>query len=234
MAADDLGHEHKSQEYQARLKRRQAEIDTYRHVEENGANFGTYGFLFRHPIAGRISAIVILGIALAVISAAARNAAPYIEYTDVTQRAILTLFAIFAVMGLVTSPPRAAIGFEPGLVSGGLIAYCLWIGVSIWQFIETGALAGNQVLTATIVICSPPMMLFAYFCKIFGGEPLIPHSEQWFFFKSGNLTELEDNPSLLNRLSGKLLWAFIVTILGLVFGALQTAWTIFELPRLKL
>ncbi|WP_428488334.1 hypothetical protein [Rhodopila sp.] len=226
--------DHKNPEYQDRLKRRQEEIRMYRDVEANGANWGTYGFLFWHPIMGRVSAIVILGIALALLIAASKNAAPYIEYTDVTRRALFALFAIFTLMGLITSPPRAALGFELGFVSGGLIAYCLWIGVSIWQFIETGGFANNQVLTATIVICSPLMMLFGYFCKTFSREPLIPRSEQWFFFKSGNLTELEDNPSLISRLSGKLLWPLIVTILGLVFAALQTAWAVFDLPRLKL
>ena len=126
----------KSQEYQLRLQRRQEEIRAYREIEANGASYGTYGFLFWHPIAGRITAIIIVGISFVLTMAAARNAVPYIEYTDVWRRAILTLFTIFAVMGLVTPPPRAALGFELGLFSGGLLAYCLWIGVSVWQFIE--------------------------------------------------------------------------------------------------
>jgi hypothetical protein len=214
--ADEIGQERRSQEYQTRLKRRQEEVNAYRHVEITGAQFGTYGFLFWHPIAGRVTAIAIVGISLALIIAAAKNGAPYIEYTDVTRRGLLALFAIFAIMGLVTSPPRAALGFELGCVSGALIAYCLWLGASFWQFIETGGISNNQVLTASIVIFSPLMMIFGYFCKLFSREPLIPRSEQWFFFKSGNLTELEDGPSLLSRLSGKLLWAFIVTVLGLV------------------
>lgn len=128
--ADDTGQERRTPDYQARLKRRHEEVNAYRQVEETGAQFGTYGFLYWHPIVGRVTAIAVVGISLALMIAAAKNSAPSIEYTDVTRRYLFTVFATFAIMGLVTSPPRAALGFEPGFVSGGIIAYCWWIGVA--------------------------------------------------------------------------------------------------------
>jgi hypothetical protein len=224
----------KSREYRSRLERRRQEISLARDAEASGAAYGMYGFLFWHPVVGRVTAIVILSISVALTIAAAKSATPYIEYTDVLQRAILVLFVIFAVIGLITSPPRAALGFEIGLFSGGLIAYCFWIGVSVWQFIVAGTFANIEILTATIVICLPLMTVVGYCCKRFSSEPLIPRSEQFFFFKSGNFTELDETPSFFNRLSGKRVGYIMVTILGLVFAALQTAWTVLDLPKLKL
>ncbi|MBN8899960.1 MAG: hypothetical protein J0H57_02920, partial [Rhodospirillales bacterium] len=107
-------------------------------------------------------------------------------------------------------------------------------GASIWHFVLDGNLASNEMLSAGIVLCTPLMMVFAYLCKLFSREPLIPRGEQFFFFRSGNLDDPPEEFSLPDQNLGWPLWPVIVTLLGLAFGAFQTAWAVFDFPRIKL